>query len=220
MGSKDTVQFVFGSFGGIALLVGLVLALAAFAAWRLLQAVRDVDGHGTSAKGMAVRAGLTGSAVSYAALAVFAGTLAIGVGSSGGGAKEALAKAFEAGWGEALTWLACALLVAVGIAHLFKGGTAGFEKFLSVPAESRNWLIPVCQFGLIARGLTFLLLAYLIATGVASLEDNQTPGLATALEAMSGWRFGWAFLAATGLGLIAFGIYAFAEARYRRIEVR
>lgn len=222
MGSKDAVQFVFGSVGGIVLLSVLVVALAAFAAWRLLQAVRDVDNHGTGAKGMAVRAGLVGSALSYAALAVFAGTLAVGVGSSGGGgaSKEVVARAFEAGWGEALTWLVCALLVAVGIAHLAKGATAGFTKFVQIPSESRRWLVPVCQFGLIARGLTFLLLAYLIATGVASLEDNQMPGLGTALEAMSRWNFGWAFLAGTGLGLIAFGIYALTEAKYRHIRVR
>jgi hypothetical protein len=222
MGSKDAVQFVFGTAGGIVLLVALVLALAAFAGWRLLQAVRDVDRHGSDAKGMAVRLGLAGSAVSYAALTAFAGALVAGVGTSsdGGGAHGVVAKAFEAGWGRALTYLVCALLVAVGLAHLVKGGTASFEKFMAIPADKRRWLRPVCQFGLIARGLTFLLLAYLVGTGVASLEDGRTPGLATALDAMSGWRLGWVFLAATGLGLIAFGAYAFAEARYRRIEVR
>ena len=41
----------------------------------------------------------------------------------------------------------------------------------------------------------------------------------SALDAMADWRFGWAFLAATGLGLIAFGVYALAQARYRRIEI-
>lgn len=222
MGSKDAIQFVFGTAGGIVLLFALVLALAAFAGWRLFQAVRDVDRHGTSAKGMAVRAGLAGSAISYAALTVFAATLAAGLGSSanGGGTKGVVAKAFEAGWGEALTYLVCALLAAVGVAHLIKGGTASFRKFMSIPADKERWIRPVCQIGLIARGLTFLLLAYLIGTGVASLDGGRTPGLDTALDAMSRWSFGWVFLAATGLGLIAFGAYSFAEARYRRIEVR
>ncbi len=36
---------------------------------------------------------------------------------------------------------------------------------------------------------------------------------------MSAWPFGWLFLAATGIGLIAFGGYAFTEARYRRIQL-
>ena len=48
------------------------------------------------------------------------------------------------------------------------------------------------------------------------MRDGETPGLETALDAMAGWPYGWLFLAATGIGLIAFGVYAFAEARYRR----
>ena len=36
---------------------------------------------------------------------------------------------------------------------------------------------------------------------------------------MSGWSFGWLLLAIAGVGLIAFGIYGFAEAVYRRIEI-
>ncbi|RZL46782.1 MAG: DUF1206 domain-containing protein, partial [Variovorax sp.] len=56
-------------------------------------------------------------------------------------------------------------------------------------------------------------------TGAVSYADSETPGLGTALDAMADWRYGWAFLAATGLGLMAFGVYALAQARYRRIEV-
>ena len=88
MDSKDAVSFVFGTVGGKVLLVALVAALAAFAAWRFLQAIRDVDRHGTGAKGVAVRAGLVGSGISYAALAFFAGALAWGAGS----ASEAAAR--------------------------------------------------------------------------------------------------------------------------------
>jgi hypothetical protein len=222
MDSKDAVSFVFGTVGGKVLLVALVAALAAFAAWRFLQAIRDVDRHGSGAKGIAVRTGLVGSGVSYAALAFFAGALAWGAessGSGGGTTKGLITKAYEAGWGQAFTYAVAILLVVVGAAHVFKGVGAGFEKYMTIPADKKNWVKPVCQFGLIARGFTYLLLAYLIGTGAASYQDGHTPGLETALDAMSGWPFGWLFLAATGIGLIAFGAYAFTEARYRRIQL-
>lgn len=219
MGSKDAVAFVFGSVGGIVLLVVLVAALAAFALWRMMQASFDFDRHGSGAKGIAVRAGLVASGLSYGALAVFAGMLAAGVGSGGDGLfGDAIAKAYAAGYGQVLTYVIAAVLAGAGAAHVAKGVNAGFEKYMAIPSD-KAWLKPVCQVGLVARGLTFLLLAALIFTGAASYAEGEAPGLGTALEAMAGWSFGWAFLAATGLGLFAFGIYALAQARYRRIHL-
>jgi hypothetical protein len=220
MGSKEAITTIFGSFGGVMLLAVLVLALLAFSLWRFLQAGLDADRHGTGPKGLLVRAGLVVSGVSYGALAVFASTLAVGAGSSGGDGMmhDGISMAFNAGFGRALTLVAAVVMAGAGIALVIKGATAGFEKYMRFPA-GRTWLKPVCQFGLIARGATFLLLGFLIFTGAVSYAEGETPGLGTALDAMADWRFGWVYLAATGLGLIAFGIYAFAQARYRRIEV-
>lgn len=219
MGSQDAVGTVFGSVGGIALLVVLVAALAAFAVWRLMQASLDFDRHGKKPKGIAIRAGLVASGISYGALAVFAAMLAMGARSGGGGAlSDAIASAYAEGYGQAVTLIAAVLLLVVGGAHVFKGVGAGFMKYMSFPPE-QGWLKPVCQFGLIARGFTFVLLAWLIFTGAASYSGGETPGLETALSEMSTWTFGWVFLAVTGLGLMSFGIYALAQSRYRRIRL-
>jgi hypothetical protein len=219
MGSKEAIGTVFGSFGGVLLLAVLVLALLAFSLWRFLQAGLDPDDHGTGPKGLLVRGGLLASGFSYGALALFAATLAIGAGSGGGGMlQDGIGRAFDAGFGQALTLIAATIMVGAGGAHIFKGVTAGFEKYMRFPA-GKSWLKPVCQVGLVARGATFLLLGFLIFTGAASYAGGEAPGLGTALDAMADWRFGWAFLAATGLGLIAFGVYALAQARYRRIEI-
>ncbi|MBC8130855.1 MAG: DUF1206 domain-containing protein [Rhizobiaceae bacterium] len=220
MGSKDAVEQVFGSVGGIALLVVLVAALGAFAIWRLMQATFDFDRHGTGAKGIVVRIGLFASGLSYGALAVFAGLLAAGARSGGGGVvSDAISAAYDAGYGVAATYIIAALLVGVGAAHVVKGVQAGFEKYMTLPPEA-SWLRPVCRFGLIARGFTFILLGFLVFTGAASYDGGETPGLETALRAMAGWTFGWVYLAVTGLGLVSFGVYALAQARYRRIHLR
>lgn len=217
MGEKDAIDEMAGSGIGIILLVALVLALAAFSAWRLFQVFFDIDGHGTDAKGLFIRAGLTISAFAYGALAFYAASLLIGLGSGGGG-NGIVAAAYDAGFGVWLTYAIAAGMAAAGAAHAVKGAKAGFEKYMSIPAD-RRWLKPVCQFGLIARGVTFFILAGLLVTGAASYRSGDTPGIDTALSAMAGWSYGWVLLSATGLGLIAFGIYAFAEAAYRRINV-
>lgn len=218
MDSKDAVGQIAGSAFGTILLGLLVLALSCFAAWRIVQVVFDVDHHGTDTKGLFVRVGLIFSALAYGALAFYAASLLIGM-ARGGGSNGLVAKAYEAGYGVWLTYLIAAGMAAAGAAHIFKGAKAGFEKYMEIPEGVRSWLTPVCQFGLIARGVTFLVLAGLLFSGAASYASGDTPGLDTALAAMEGWSYGWALLSLTGLGLMAFGIYALAEALYRRINI-
>jgi hypothetical protein len=71
-------------------LVGLVVAgLLAFAAWRVLQATRDVDHHGTKLKGLVIRTGLFVGGLVNGALAFFAlGLLISGIKSSGNSAGQ------------------------------------------------------------------------------------------------------------------------------------
>ncbi len=155
---------------------------------------------------------------------MFAALLAAGLGASAGGSgqdarRSLVALAFEAGFGQALTLAIAALFAVVAAAHIVKGAKAGFLKYVRLPTGSAGWLTRICQFGLIARGVTFLIIAWLIASGAASYRSGDLPGIEAALGAMAGWRFGWLALAVTGAGLVAFGLYAFVEAGYRRIDV-
>jgi hypothetical protein len=73
-----------------------------------------------------------------------------------------------------------------------------------------------------ARGLTFLIIASLIFYGgvrYGSAEGGSTPGLADALSAVEGYSYGWLILLAIALGLVAFGLYSLAAARYRTIVI-
>ncbi|NDW03561.1 DUF1206 domain-containing protein [Jiella pacifica] len=226
MDSKDALEVIAGSGFGVALLAVMVLALAAFAIWRLIQVFMDVDHHGKDAKGLFVRAGLLISAFSYGGLAFYATTLLLGSaseggggGGGGGGKTGAIAYAYEQGYGVWLTYLIAAGMAAAAIAHIVKAAKAGFEKYMAIPGDRRWLLKPVCQFGLTARALTFVVIAGLLATGAAGYSSGDTPGLDAALQEISGWSFGWLFLSLTGLGLIAFGIYSVMEAVYRRINM-
>lgn len=220
MGTKDAVDAIAGSAFGTITLIALVVSLFCFSVWRLLQVLFDIDDHGLGPKGLFVRAGLTISMFAYGALAFYAFTLLTGiVGGSGDGGGGLISKAYAAGYGVWITYLVVAGMAAAGIAHVVKGIKAGFRKYMNIPSDHATWLSPVCRFGLIARGVTFFILAGLLFDGAASYQDGDKPGLDTALSAMSGWTFGWLLLAITGVGLIAFGIYGFAEAVYRRIEI-
>jgi hypothetical protein len=94
---------------------------------------------------------------------------------------------------------------------------ATFEKYLHAPERVMRWLGPLSRVGLIARGIVFLIMAVLIVRGGLAYNVEKQPGLADALHAVQGYRFGWLLLLGIALGLVSFGVYSLAEARYRRL---
>jgi hypothetical protein len=206
---------------GTLLLWLIALGLACFAVWRVVQGLRDTDDHGGDAKGMAIRAGLLLSAVSYAALAVLAASLVSAFGG-GEGSDDPSGRWLGAVHGAGLAWLAvyvvAALLFVVGAAHIAKGLRAGFEKYFRCGEDVMRWLKPLARFGLIARGIVFLIIAGLIFRGGLAYDAEQQPGLGDALRAVQTYAFGWFLFLAIGLGLLAFGGYSLAEARYRHVS--
>jgi hypothetical protein len=70
---------------------------------------------------------------------------------------------------------------------------------------------------LVARGIVFLILSALVVSGGLAYDAEQRPGLDDALSSLQGYSFGWLMLLVMALGLMAFGLYSLAEARYRHV---
>lgn len=220
-GTEGALQYLLSQPFGTALVGAVAFGMAAFCVWRLVQAVRDTDDHGSSAKGISVRAALVVGAVSYAALATLAVSMTIGSRKAGGGGDPTsgwLAAIHEIGLGWLLIYGVATLFAIVGLAHVVKAARAGFEKYFRCPADVMRWLKPLARFGLAARGAVFLIIAGLIVSGGLSYNVADHPGLSDALKAIQSYSFGWLILAAIALGLIAFGLYSLAEARYRHVS--
>lgn len=235
---KDTQgaleQLLQQPFGRILVWI-MVVGLFGYVLWRLVQAVFDTDGHGTGAKGLAVRGGLLASAFTYTALGffalsllgVFVGEMASGAGGgSGGGSgggQPPFAAAFTALVGARWVALALALVFAgVAIAHWIKAATRKYERHFLAGQDTMRFIHAVSITGLTARGLVLAVIALLFffrfwSAGRAATSDR--PGLKDALEFVQNLPFGQWLLAALGIGLIAFAAYSAAEARWRRINV-
>lgn len=204
-------------FGNV-LLVILILGLLGYSAWRFVQASRDTDGHGKDAKGLAVRVGLFVSAITHLALAIWAATLLIGSGgsSSGGGGQSFL----STGWGQFLLGAAGVAVIGAGIAHIYKGWAAKFEKYMYIPPDKSSWATPVCRFGLIARGVVWCIVGWFLIDSVMGARSGDVKGIADALASLRDSSFGPWLLGIVAAGLVAFGIYSELEALYRRINTR
>ncbi|WCM48515.1 DUF1206 domain-containing protein [Pseudomonas sp. WJP1] len=206
-------------------LVGLVVAgLLAFAGWRLVQAIRDVDHHGTKLKGLVIRAGLLVGGLINGALAFFAlGLLISGVRSSGSSAggetKDLLAHLLSWDHSNVLVYLVALVPLGVGIAHIIKAWKASFEKYFEADEDVMRYIRPVSRFGLIARGVVFIEIALLLVISGSRYQATDPPGMKEALDALQNLPLGGLILMVMALGLIAFSAYSFSEAAWRKINM-
>ena len=83
----------------------------------------------------------------------------------------------------------------------------------------RRWVLPLARVGYVARGLAYLPLALFVTLAGWRAQSSQVETFGTALEALERQPGGALMLGLTAGGLIAFGAYAFVEARFRRIRV-
>lgn len=220
-GSTDALTSLLTKpFGRIWL--GLIAAgLMSFALWRIIEAATDADRHGSSAKGLAVRAGHAISGVINAGLALSAGRLALGKPSAGGGdqsAQDWTAWLLSQPFGQWLTGLVGLVLIGIGLGFLRKGWAGDVLRHLALPAHAHGWAVPMGRLGFAARGVVFALIGGFLVLAAVQSSSAQVKGLGETLTFIRGQPFGWVLLALTAAGLFAFGVFSFVQARYRRID--
>ncbi|MEQ8343964.1 MAG: DUF1206 domain-containing protein [Sneathiellaceae bacterium] len=223
MGSQDALAKLLAQpFGGL-LVLAMVLGLFCFALWRLAQAGWDTDAYGRSPLGLLIRAGLVGSALAHAALALFALALLLSLSLSLGEGGEGERSLFGMVAGSPPALLAIAALVGgVGLGHFVMSWHLSFERSLPARPDLRAVCRTLGRTGLVARGIVFLLIAGLLAVGAFRViqSDGGPPTMRDALEFLQTLPAGPLWLGLIGAGLLAFALYCFAEAAFRRIDLR
>ncbi|HWL81696.1 MAG TPA: DUF1206 domain-containing protein [Roseomonas sp.] len=219
--SKGALQeLLYHSFGSV-LLGAVALGLFGFALWRGLQSLLDADNKGNGAKALAIRGGQLVSAFAYVSLGVFAISLLIGTATRSGDGQSArdwtrwlLAQPA----GEWLVALAGAVVVGVGVGMLAMAWKRTFTRHLRCPGDAARWVVPLGQIGFAARGVVFLIIGGFVIIAAWQSDPNEVRGLGGALLALQQQPFGRVLFGLAALGMVAFGTFEFAEARYRRID--
>lgn len=203
-------------FGKIILIV-MAMGLFSFAMWRLLQAVRDYESHGNGAKGIAIRVGYGFSALAYTALGYHAINLIFHLSrqSKRSGESEVAHTLLSQSFG-ALAMGALALIIAgIGIGQIYIAVKEKFTKHLSLPHGSEK-LCAICKAGIIARGIVFCIIGWLFMRAALHSNSSEVDGMRGAWKFLAAQPFGSALVGAMALGLLAFSLYGFTEAVYRR----
>jgi hypothetical protein len=209
------------SWGKVAIL-GLALGFAAYALWRLAQAIFDREGDGADGSGIAKRIGYLARAAFYGALAATALTLLDGTGgdsSETGQARQTTAEVL--GWPGG-RWLVAAVglgfLCAAGF-NAYRAFTQKFEEkwYVDLGERTQRVLSAVGSVGLLARFVVFGLVGLFLARAAYEYDPQEAIGLDGALRKLVDGAYGEALLGALAAGVLCYAVFCFAEARYRRV---
>jgi Domain of Unknown Function (DUF1206) len=211
----------FGKF----LLVVMTIGLFAFALWCFIQALFDTEGKGRDAKGIIARIGYAVVGISYAALGFGTYQLLAGSGNAGKSSTTStqdwtaqLLK--QQPFGTALVVLVGLIVLGVAFYLFSKAYTAKFRSRLNLTelsAQLKKLAIGLGRFGYAALGVVFTIIGIFLMVAAFQQNSSKAKGLDGALLELIHQPFGPLLLGIVALGLIAYGVYSFVEARYRRI---
>lgn len=208
---------------GRVLLGTIAFGLLGYAAWRIIGAIADPERHGRSAKGIAmrVRSFLTGAI--HLALAFSATKLALYQRDDHNSSREAqewTARALAKPGGTLIIALAAAAFVGYGLYQLYKAFKSKLNKRLSLGSlgdTTRRAVIGISRFGIAARGIVFGMIGVMLARAAYDGNPKEAGGVSRSMRELFG--FGTQPFIAIAVGLAAYGVYQFINARYRRIHV-
>ncbi|MEU5765258.1 DUF1206 domain-containing protein [Streptomyces asoensis] len=208
-------------FGSV-LLWALGIGLVGMALWRLSEAVfGGVGADGRSAKKRLAALGRCAfySFVAYSVLAFAAGS-GDGGGSSDEQSRDVTARVLELPGGR---WIVGAAGVGIAVAGLWIGARAVMRKYhkhlrLGEMSPRVRRLVDVTGVGGgAARGLVFAAAGVFAVRAAVEYQPDEAKGFDDTLRSFAGTPAGPGLLACVAAGLVLFGLFSFAMARWRKV---
>lgn len=224
--SRGALRVVGDGPAGSAALLAIGLGLLGYMAWRLISAATDAERRGSEPSSVALRLSQAVRGLAYGALGVQALRELAGRGSSGGGggggqARHWTARIMEMHYGRALVMLVGIGVIAYACYQLYRSRTDAVRKHLNLAEAGPNgagWVVQLGRFGIAARAVVFAMIGVLLVRAAREHDSSQAGGIAEGLRALAEAPYGRMLLAAVAIGLMAYGLYQVATARYRRMQ--
>jgi hypothetical protein len=203
------------------LLIVVAAGLGTYALWRFVQAYVGHGPEGGGDNSAFGRISATASGVAYLAMCALAISILAGA-SSQSSSSPHKSTAGVLGWpgGQWIVGIAGAIFVGVALYQGYKGVSRKFleeDKTAEMGPLVKRWITISGVIGHLARMVAFGLIGVFLIKAAVDYAPNKAVGLDGALEKLARESYGTFLLAVVAAGLIAFGLFSIAEARYRRI---
>jgi hypothetical protein len=204
---------------GEVLLVVLVIGFLGYAAWRLLEGAVGHHDADDEKKRWAKRGASLFRGLVYLGLAVSTAKFLF----SGGGndkTKPLTARVMSATGGRTLVLLVGVGFVVGGVAMMVRAFRQKFEDLLELgkmPSSLRSATSVIGTAGLASRGAVFALIGGFLIDAALRFQPDKAKGLDASLKTVAHQPFGRVVLFVAAVGLLAFAVWSWIEARYRKL---
>ena len=205
---------------GKAVLWIVIIGFLGYAVWQATEAAWGHRLERDQRKRTASRIESAVKAVIYVMLAAVAFQVVTGSSKEGQGGEALTAKALKMTGGQFLVTLAGIVIIAAAAMVAWRGLRTKFEEQLDLSRlrpSARSALVNLGKVGYVARGVVFALAGILVVAAAVTFDPQKARGIDAALRQLAAQPYGPWLLSLAALGLMCFGAYSFAEARYRRL---
>jgi Domain of Unknown Function (DUF1206) len=208
-------------FGAVALWL-LVAGFVGMTIWRLSEAL--YGGPGSSGRGATARLTALGKAVLYGFIVYGVLKFALGLGAPASSDKESVdltAAVMRQPGGRVIVGLAGLAFVAAGAGLAYRAWQKEFLKefrLAEMTPRLRRLVVALGQGGGIARGTVFAAAGVFLMVAALDASPGKAKGLDATLRALATTPAGPWLLVIVAAGLITFGAFSCAEARWRRFS--
>ena len=202
---------------GLILLWVIFVDLLALAIWQILQAV--LERNPDPKKKWGYRAKYVGTAIAYVAIGWPALVDAVGGHASSSQSSETFTARLLAMPGGPILAAGIGLITAVlGIAFIARGITRGFTKSLILPkGVARPGIVTFGVVGYAAKGIAIGVAGILFLVAALTNDPHKAGGIDAALRSLASLPSGMVILWTVGAGLVVYGVFCVARARYARM---
>jgi uncharacterized protein DUF1206 len=218
---SGSLVFLTGNPFGKLVLIVAAIGLSAYSLWGFIRAIYDPLHRGRDASGYMARLGFVSSALSYAAIVLFALQILIGsAGASGDSTQKTIASVLTHPAGGWLTILIGLVAIGIGFGQFLEAYRATFKEDLKgaeMTASEQRLVVGFGRFGMFARGVTFLVIGWFLVQAGIHHDAGQAQGFGGAFVFLLNQPFGRLLLGVVALGFVALGLHSFACARWIRL---
>jgi hypothetical protein len=203
---------------GKLLLALVAVGLICYTIWRGIQAFRPGPGGADLKMSKRVRYFFSGLAYLSVALAALR-LLLYNRKDSGNGNEQLASSLLHQSYGQWLLGGAALIMAGVGVYQLYYGLSEKYRKHiqgLSLGSPISELLLRAGKVGYLARGVVWLIVAYLLLRAALHANSSEAGDTAEAFRLVESSTAGSLLLGALGLGLVAYGVFNFIRVRYER----
>jgi len=200
----------------------VVLGLFCYVLWRLMQAFLPSSNEESGFKNIFKRIRYFFSAIVYSSLAFLAGKKVFNSSEEKSGSSQTtMNDVMNMKNGDWIMGIAALVLAIVGVYQIYYSFSEAYKKHVSlnsVNTDMRKVLLKSGKIGYVARGIVWLILAWLFGKAWWHSNASEAGDTAKAFQFLESASYGSYLLGALGLGLLCYGIFNFIRARYETFE--